>query len=74
MNLPLRRLTKNFEGIPQFSPTDATSNPSLVYAAVTQPEYAHLLDDAIREAQSQIPRSSIEDKTSLALDLLVSGV
>ena len=38
--------TGDFESIRQFSPQDATTNPSLIYKAVTQPEYAPLLDQA----------------------------
>ena len=30
--------TGDFESIRQFSPQDATTNPSLIYKAVTQPE------------------------------------
>ncbi|MBJ7258129.1 MAG: transaldolase [Chthoniobacterales bacterium] len=41
--------TGDFESIRQFSPQDATTNPSLIYKAVSQPEYAPLLDQAIGE-------------------------
>ncbi|MEI7865265.1 MAG: transaldolase [Chthoniobacterales bacterium] len=41
--------TGDFESIRQFSPQDATTNPSLIYKAVTQPEYAPLLDQAVVE-------------------------
>ena len=41
--------TGDFESIRQFSPQDATTNPSLIYKAVTQPEYAPLLDQAAAE-------------------------
>jgi transaldolase len=44
--------TGDFESIRQFSPQDATTNPSLIYKAVTQPEYAPLLDQAIAERQA----------------------
>lgn len=37
----------DFESIRQYSPTDATTNPSLIYAASQQPQYAPLLADAI---------------------------
>jgi transaldolase len=39
--------TGDFESIRQFSPQDATTNPSLIYKAVTLPEYAPLLDEAV---------------------------
>ncbi|KIJ32698.1 hypothetical protein M422DRAFT_233982 [Sphaerobolus stellatus SS14] len=66
--------TPEFSNIGQFSPTDATSNPSLVYAAVNQPEYAYLLEEAVSEAQRQIPRGTIQEKTSLASDLILLQV
>jgi transaldolase len=44
--------TGDFESIRQFSPQDATTNPSLIYKAVTQPEYSPLLDQAIAERQA----------------------
>jgi transaldolase len=52
--------TGDFESIRQFSPQDATTNPSLIYKAVTLPEYAPLLDQAIAERQSaNLPREEL---------------
>ena len=52
--------TGDFESIRQFSPQDATTNPSLIYKAVTQPEYAPLLDQAIAERKSaNLPREEL---------------
>ena len=52
--------TGDFESIRQFSPQDATTNPSLIYKAVTLPEYAPLLDQAIAERQSaDLPREEL---------------
>lgn len=49
--------TGDFESIRQFSPQDATTNPSLIYKAVTQPEYAPLLDQAVAERKgSDLPQ------------------
>ena len=51
--------TGDFESIRQFSPQDATTNPSLIYKAVTQPEYAPLLDQAVAllsQGHGQRPR------------------
>jgi len=45
--------TGDFESIRQFSPQDATTNPSLIYKAVTQPEYVPLLDQAIAECKGR---------------------
>jgi transaldolase len=39
--------TGDFESIRQFKPQDSTTNPSLIFAAVSQSEYAHLLDEVI---------------------------
>ncbi len=40
--------TGDFESLRQYSPTDSTTNPSLIYAASQQPQYQPLLEDAIR--------------------------
>lgn len=44
--------TGDFESIREFSPQDATTNPTLIYKAVAQPEYAGLLDQAIAERRA----------------------
>ena len=41
--------TGDFQSIKQFTPQDATTNPSLILKAVQKPEYKHLLDQAIKE-------------------------
>src|SRR2546430_9110109 len=41
--------TADFESIKDFKPQDATTNPSLVYAATQKPEYAHLLDEVLKD-------------------------
>src|SRR5258708_9801630 len=41
--------TADFESIKEFKPQDATTNPSLVYAATQKPEYAHLLDEVLTD-------------------------
>jgi transaldolase len=52
--------TGDFESIRQFSPQDATTNPSLIYKAVSQPEYAPLLDEAVAERKgSNLPRTEL---------------
>ena len=51
----LRKFTKvvadtgDFESIKDFKPEDATTNPSLIYAATQKPQYVHLLDEVIAE-------------------------
>jgi transaldolase len=41
--------TGDFQSIKQFTPQDATTNPSLILKAVQKPEYKHLLDNAVKE-------------------------
>jgi transaldolase len=41
--------TADFESIKDFKPEDATTNPSLVYAATQKPEYAHLVEEVIAD-------------------------
>jgi transaldolase len=38
--------TGDFATLKQYSPTDSTTNPSLIYAASQLPQYKHLVDDA----------------------------
>ena len=39
--------TGDINSIKAYAPTDATTNPSLIYAAAQMPEYQHLVDEAI---------------------------
>ena len=41
--------TADFESIKDFKPQDATTNPSLVYAATQKPAYAHLLKEVLAD-------------------------
>src|SRR5512132_2345742 len=41
--------TADFESIKDFKPEDATTNPSLVYAATQKPEYSHLVEEVIAD-------------------------
>jgi transaldolase len=45
--------TGDFDSIDAYKPIDATTNPSLIYAAAMDPKYAALIDDAIAYAKSQ---------------------
>ncbi len=40
--------TGDFESMKQYRPVDATTNPSLIYAAARKPEYAHLVEQAVQ--------------------------
>jgi transaldolase len=41
--------TADFESIKDFKPQDATTNPSLVYAAIQKEQYGHLLDEVLAD-------------------------
>jgi len=41
--------TGDFESIRKYTPQDATTNPTLIFKAVQQPEYRHLLEKAVAE-------------------------
>jgi transaldolase len=44
--------TADFESIKQFKPQDATTNPSLVYAATQKPEYGHLIEEVLADRKN----------------------
>jgi transaldolase len=41
--------TADFESMKEFKPQDATTNPSLVYAATQKPAYAHLIEEVLAD-------------------------
>lgn len=60
--------TGDFESIAQFKPVDATTNPSLIYAASQKKEYAHIVDAAIDYGRKK--GDSFETRLSESLDRL----
>ena len=44
--------TGDFESIKDFKPQDATTNPSLIYAATQKENYVHLLDEVIADRKN----------------------
>jgi transaldolase len=58
--------TGEFEEIKKYHPTDATTNPSLIFAASSMAEYQHLIKEAISYAQKK--GKSAQEKRELALD------
>ncbi len=44
--------TGDFESMREFKPQDATTNPSLIYAATQKKEYGHILDKVIADRKS----------------------
>ena len=55
--------TADFESIKDFKPQDATTNPSLVYAATQKQQYGHLLEEVLadRKKSGLTGREQIED-------------
>jgi transaldolase len=55
--------TADFESIKDFKPEDATTNPSLVYAATQKQQYGHLLDEVLadRKESGLSGQAQIED-------------
>lgn len=63
--------TGDIDSIAQYQPTDATTNPSLLYKAARQEQYKPLLDDAIAYALSRSNR--IEQQAPDMMDRLAVG-
>jgi transaldolase len=55
--------TGDFESIKEFKPRDATTNPSLIYAATQKEKYFHLLDEVLADRKSSdlTGQAQIED-------------
>lgn len=60
--------TGDIESIAKYTPRDATTNPSLIYAAAQMPNYQSLIDDAISYAESR--SSDPKARTAECLDKL----
>lgn len=60
--------TGDFESMIAFKPIDATTNPSLIYAASQLPQYQNLVSDAIAYAKANA--SSKDEQVNLAMDKL----
>ncbi|WP_428819358.1 transaldolase [Microbulbifer sp. MCCC 1A16149] len=64
--------TGDINAIRQFTPLDATTNPSLLLKAAQQAEYQPLIDDAIAWAATQAGSSS--EQTGLCVDRLAAKI
>lgn len=62
--------TGDFATMKEFTPEDATTNPSLIYKATGMPQYKHLLDEAVKYAKESKDVSSDQDRLDLAMDRL----
>lgn len=62
--------TGDIDSMAEFKPQDATTNPSLIFAAIQKPQYAYLLDDAISYGK-QHSKGDIDTTANLILDRLL---
>lgn len=63
--------TGDIQAIEQFTPRDATTNPSLITAAAQMPEYQAIVDETLRQAKVESgPGATHADIASLAFDRL----
>ena len=60
--------TGDFDSITAYRPTDATTNPSLVYAAAQLPQYRKLVDEAVEFGM--VKADTTDARTVLILDRL----
>jgi transaldolase len=61
--------TGDIDAIRQFTPRDATTNPSLILAAAQIPTYQELIDRSLRESRQVIgPQAPAEEVVNEALD------
>lgn len=58
--------TGEFEEIKKYHPTDATTNPSLILAASSKPEYQFLIEEAVVHGQKK--GKSKDEQLTLAMD------
>jgi transaldolase len=62
--------TGDFQSIKKFRPRDATTNPSLIAAAAKMPEYAAVVDEALKWAKNEAPGKPADEQIKLAVDRL----
>ncbi len=62
--------TGDFESLKQYQPTDSTTNPSLIYSASQQPQYQHLLDEAIRYGKKNLTETLDKVFVNFGLEIL----
>lgn len=63
--------TGDIEAIAKFKPQDATTNPSLIYKAATMPEYAKLVDEAVKDGSDL---SDIMDKLAVKIGIEITKI
>jgi len=60
--------TGDFHAIQKYKPQDSTTNPSLLYSATQMPQYANLVEDAIKYGKSK--GSNVAEHVEIAMDKL----
>ncbi len=60
--------TGDFDAIGEYRPTDATTNPSLIYAAAQLPQYSGLVEEAMEYGRTQA--NTLEARQALIMDRL----
>jgi len=61
--------TGDFVSMKEFAPKDATTNPSLILKAAGMPGYAHLVDQAVKEAGTGAAIGTVIDRLLVAFGL-----
>lgn len=66
--------TGDFASMKQYAPQDATTNPSLILKAAAMPEYAHLLDKAIKDAGTGASLGQVIDRLLVVFGLEILNI
>ncbi|HTB81005.1 MAG TPA: transaldolase [Opitutaceae bacterium] len=61
--------TGDFASMKEFAPQDATTNPSLILKAAALPDYAYLLDQAVKDAGATATNAQVIDRLLVAFGL-----
>jgi transaldolase len=59
----------DFESMAQYKPQDSTTNPSLILAASSKPQYKKLIDEAV--AYGKKNGSTVDEQATIAMDKLL---
>src|SRR5690349_14757782 len=54
--------TGDFASMKQYAPRDATTNPSLILKAAAMPDYAWIIDQAIKDSGASAPLPTVIDR------------
>jgi len=66
--------TGDFQAMKQYTPRDATTNPSLILKAVQKPEYRHLLEKAARDFHGSGGIDAVMDEVLIAFGLEILAI